>query len=139
VLEPLGYEVLEVQTSGGHRVSSVIVRIDRLDEQPVQVSDLERASRVVGLEFDRLDPIQGAYRLEIESPGAKRPLLRQRHFERMIGLKVKVKVPGVGGMVGRIKDVTPETVTLEVDGGKLETFRLEGIQANLMEFPDKHR
>ncbi len=139
VLEPLGYEVLEVQTGGAGRVSTVVVRMDRLDEQPVAVTDLERASRVLGLEFDRLDPIQGEYRLELESPGAKRPLLRARHFERMVGLKVKVKVPGVGGTVGIIKEVTPETVTLETDGGKLESFNLAGIQANLMEFPDKHR
>jgi ribosome maturation factor RimP len=139
VLEPLGYEVLEVQSSGGKRTSLVLVRIDRLDEQPVTVEDLERASRVLGLEFDRLDPIQGEYRLELESPGAKRPLFRQRHFERMLGLKVKVKVPGVGGTVGTIQEVTPETVTLKTDGNKLETFKLEGITANLMEFPDKHR
>jgi ribosome maturation factor RimP len=139
VLEPLGYEVLEVQTGGAGRVSTVVVRMDRLDEQPVAVTDLERASRVLGLEFDRLDPISGEYRLELESPGAKRPLLRARHFERMMGLKVKVKVPGVGGTVGIIREVTPETVTLETDGGKLESFNLAGIQANLMEFPDKHR
>jgi ribosome maturation factor RimP len=139
VLEPLGYEVLEVQAGGGNRVSSVLVRIDRLDEQPVAVEDLERASRVLGLELDRLDPIQGEYRLELESPGAKRPLFRQRHFERMIGLKVKVKVPGVGGTIGVIREVTPESVTLEVDGGKMESFNLAGITANLAEFPDGHR
>lgn len=139
VLEPLGYEVLEVVTSGGKRTSLVLVRIDRLDEQPVGVEDLERSSRVLGLEFDRLDPIQGEYRLELESPGSKRPLLRQRHFERMLGLKIKVKVPGVGGTVGIIKEVTDATVTLEADGGKLETFNLAGITANLAEFPDGHR
>jgi ribosome maturation factor RimP len=139
VLEPLGYEVLEVQNSGGKRSSLVLVRIDRLDEQPVTVEDLERASRVLGLEFDRLDPIQGEYRLELESPGSKRPLLRQRHFERMLGLKAKVKVPGVGGTVGVIEAVDDNTVTLKTDGNKLETFNLEGIIANLTEFPDKHR
>ena len=90
-VEPLGFEVLEVQQQrqGGEHI--VLVRIDRLDEQPVTMDDLTKASRAAEAEFDRLDPIAGEYRLEFESPGAKRPLTRGRHFERMLGLKAKVK------------------------------------------------
>jgi ribosome maturation factor RimP len=139
VLEPLGYEVLEVQLNHGKKSTTVLVRIDRLDEAPVTTTDLERCSRVLGLEFDRLDPIQNAYRLEFESPGGKRPLLRQRHFERMLGLKAKVKVAGVGGFVGKIVEVTPEEVVLEGDKQERRSFALLGIVANLTEFPDKHR
>jgi ribosome maturation factor RimP len=138
-LEPLGFEVLEVVVSGSKRSSLVLVRMDRLDEQPVTTTDLERASRVLGLEMDKFDPIQGEYRLELESPGPKRPLTRQRHFERMMGLKAKVKVAGVGGFVGKIVEVTPEAVTLEGDAQERRSFPLAGIVANLAEFPDRHR
>ncbi len=139
VLEPLGYEVLEVQMNGGKQSTTVLIRIDKFDETPVATADLERSSRVVSLEFDRLDPIESAYRLEFESPGGKRPLLRARHFERMLGLKAKVKVAGVGGFVGKIVDVTAETVTLEGDKEERRTFPLAGIDAHLTEFPDRHR
>jgi ribosome maturation factor RimP len=138
-LEPLGFEALEVVVSGGKRTSLVLVRIDRLDEQPVTTTDLERASRALGLELDKHDPIQGEYRLELESPGPKRPLIRQRHFERMLGLKAKVKVAGVGGFIGQIVEVTPDTVTLEGDARERRSFPLAGIVANLAEFPDRHR
>ena len=100
---------------------------------------MERASRVVSLEFDRLDPIATEYRLEFESPGGKRPLLRQRHFERMLGLKAKVKVAGVGGFVGKIIEVNSQTVTLEGDAAEQRSFALLGIDAHLTEFPDRHR
>ncbi len=135
----MGYEVLEVQISGGLKSTTVLIRIDKFDETPVATTDLERASRVVSLEFDRLDPITTEYRLEFESPGGKRPLLRQRHFERMLGLKAKVKVAGVGGFVGKIVDVTEQTVTLEGDKEERRSFSLAGIDAHLTEFPDRHR
>ena len=128
-----------MQISGGKNTTTVLIRIDRLDEAPVATTDLERASRVVSLEFDRVDPIATEYRLEFESPGGKRPLLRQRHFERMIGLKAKVKVAGVGGFVGKIVEVTPDTVTLEGDQEERRSFALAGIDAHLTEFPDRHR
>lgn len=137
VLEPLGYEVLEVVISGKVTMN-VLVRIDRLDEQPVSVEDLERASGVFGLEMDRLDPFKGAYKLEVESPGPKRPLIRARHFERMMDLKIKVKRPGAS-VIGKIIAVNDESVTLELDGKKIEQILLAGIVANLAEWPSEHR
>jgi ribosome maturation factor RimP len=137
VLEPMGYEVLEVVISGKVTMN-VLVRIDRLDEQPVSVEDLERASGVFGLEMDRLDPFKGAYKLEVESPGPKRPLTRARHFERMMGLKIKVKRPGAS-VIGKILAVTDDAVTLELDGKKVEQIPIAGIVANLAEWPSEHR
>ena len=138
VLEPLGYEVLEVHANAGRGPSTVLVRIDRLDEQPVATGDLEKASRVLGLELDRLDPIEGNYSLDLESPGPKRPLFRTRHFERMMGLKIKVKRPGAS-VIGKIVAVSGDSVTLELDGGVVEQVPIEGIRANLAEWPSEHR
>ena len=38
------------------------------------------------------DPIEGAYRLEISSPGIDRPLVRRSDFERYAGHEVKVEM-----------------------------------------------
>lgn len=132
---PLGFEVLEVQVQ--HSGSIVLVRIDRLDEQPVTMADLTAASRAAEAEFDRLDPIRGEYRLEFESPGSKRPLLRARHFERMLGLKARVRAEGQA-FTAPIKGVTGEQVTFDTPGGDV-TLNVGEFQANLAEFPDRHR
>ncbi|PNY82402.1 ribosome maturation factor RimP [Deinococcus koreensis] len=134
---PLGFEVLEVQlqTVGGDRI--VLVRIDRLDEQPVTMEDLTKASRAAEAEFDLRDPIPGEYRLEFESPGAKRPLLRARHFERMLGLKAKVRADG-HSFTAPIKSVSGDQVTFDVNGDDV-TLGAGTFQANLAEFPDRHR
>jgi ribosome maturation factor RimP len=138
VLEPLGYELLEVISNVGRGSTTLTIRIDRLDEKPVAVEDLARASRVLGLELDRLDPIQGEYMLDLESPGPKRPLVTKRHFERMNGLKIKVKRLA-NTVMGKILEVSDTAVLLELDGGVQESVALEGIRANLAEWPNEHR
>lgn len=138
VLEPLGYEVLEVIVSAGRVSTSLIVRIDRLDEQPVAVDDLTRASNVLGLELDHLDPIQGEYQLELESPGPKRPLITARHFERHMGLKIKVKRMDAS-VIGKIIGVDSDSVNLELDGKQEERISISGIRAFLAEWPESHR
>lgn len=137
-LEPLGYEVLELTARNTPRGTSLMVRIDRLDELPVAVDDLERASNVLSLELDHLDPIPGEYLLEIESPGPKRPLTRARHFERFSGLNVKVKRPG-DSFVGRVLSVTADIVTLEGPDGAPVEVAIPGIRATLAEWPSEHR
>ena len=137
VLAPLGYELLEVQVQNPGKRPTVVVRMDRLDEQPVAIEDLAAASRAVGAEYDRLDPIQGEYRLELESPGAKRPLLRARHFERMLGLKARVRGGG-HTFTAPITAVSGEHITFETPGGPV-TLRVGDFQANLAEFPPEHR
>lgn len=136
-LRPLGFEVLDVQVQNPGRRPTVVIRMDRLDEQPVTVEDLETASRAVGAEYDRADPIAGEYRLELESPGAKRPLTRARHFERMLGLKARVRGEG-HAFTAPIKAVDGEQVTFDREGEDV-TLTVGTFQGNLAEFPDRHR
>lgn len=137
VLAPLGYELLEVQVQNPGKRPTVVVRIDRHDEQPVSIEDLAKASRAVGAEYDRSDPITGEYRLELESPGAKRPLLRLRHFERMLGLKARVRGDG-HSFTGPIVSIGENTVTFGTPDGEV-TLKIGQFQANLAEFPTEHR
>lgn len=137
VLRPLGFEVLDVQVQNPGKNSTVVIRMDRLDEQPVTMEDLTAASRAVGAEFDRLDPIEGEYRLELESPGGKRPLTRARHFERMLGLRARVRGEG-HAFTAAIKAVSGEQVTFDVSGQDV-TLTVGSFQGHLAEFPDRHR
>lgn len=138
VLAPLGYEVLECSASvrGGKR--RVLLRIDRLDEAGVTVDDVSTAAEVFGLELDRLDPFEGAYSLEVESPGAKRPLLTPRHFQRFHDLLAKVRLADET-FTGRIRAVDDERVTFEVEGASRQV-RIDAIRnARLAEWPDEPR
>ena len=137
-LEPLGFEVLEARLVGAGKNRAFRVRIERADEAPITVADLEQASRVLSLELDRLDPIPGRYRLEVESPGPDRPLFTRRHFERFSGLKAKVKTDA-GRFTGRIAKVGENSVTFELPGGEKRELGLGEFEANLAEWPDEPR
>jgi len=139
-LTPLGYEVLEVSVGPHGRARRVLVRIDRLDEQVVGVDDVRRASEAFGLELDRLDPFEGAYQLEVESPGAQRPLFTARHFERFRDLLVKLRAGG-HQFSGRVRAVEGDVVVFETaEGGPPRRLRLDEIErAHLAEWPDSPR
>ncbi|MBI5813915.1 ribosome maturation factor RimP [Allomeiothermus silvanus] len=137
LLGPMGYDVLEVSLKGTGNSRVLTVRLERKDEVPISVEELERASRVLGSELDRLDLIESAYRLEVESPGPDRPLLTPRHFERFAGLKAKVRSPE-GNFTGRIEGVSEDTVTFLV-GKELRTLKIGEFKANLAEWPKTPR
>ncbi len=140
VLEPLGFEVLEVKVSGSgrSRKARVMVRIDRQDEAVVSMEDVSLASEVMALELDRIDPFESAYLLEVESPGSERPLITRRHFERFSGLLAKVRTAGET-FTGRITSVEADGVVFEVDG-QSRTLQLDAIDgAWLAEWPDSPR
>lgn len=140
VLTPLGYEVLEVTVNARGSERRVLVRIDRLDEGRVSVDDVRRASEAFGLELDRLDPFDGRYSLEVESPGAQRPLTRARHFERFHDLLVKVRVAG-RAYSGRVRAVEGDTILFELDGdGGVQRWSVAEIErANLAQWPSEPR
>ncbi len=150
VLTPLGYEVLELSISSarggsggrGGGTRRVLLRIDRLDEQVVSVQDVAKAAEAFGLELDRLDPIADAYRLEVESPGAERPLVTLRHFERFRDLLIKVRTDGET-LTGRVRSVGEGRISLELVGSGDDTTRsiaLDAIErARLAEWPDSPR
>lgn len=138
VLGRLGFDVLEASLKSAGRSRVLLVRIERKDEVPVSVADLERASHVLGDELDRRDLIEGAYRLEVESPGPERPLFTARHFERFVGLKVRVK-SGQGNFIARIQGVRQDQVDFELESGESRSLELGSFKANLAEWPDTPR
>jgi hypothetical protein len=56
----------------------------------------------------------------------------------MMGLRAKVRRPG-GSLVGKIVEVDEASVSLEDEKGEVHRLPLEGIQANLAEWPSEHR
>lgn len=138
VLAPLGYEVLELNVNTKGRSPKILLRIDRLDEGIVSVEDVALASEAYGLELDRIDPYEGTYHLEVESPGAKRPLRTQRHFERFHDLKAKVRT-GDETFTGTILSVDEDRVVFEVGGSEREVRLADIDSARLAEWPDTPR
>ena len=137
LLGPLGYEVLELESTGSGEKRRVLLRIDRLDEKIVTMDDVTKVTDVFGLELDRLDPFNEPYKLEVASPGSQRPLFKQRHFERFHDLGVKVK-RGSNSFKGVVRGANQDSVSIEVDG-ELRDYAYNDVKVRLAEWPDTPR
>ncbi|MGI5129075.1 ribosome maturation factor RimP [Pseudonocardia sp. CA-107938] len=123
VLEPIvtgaGFELddLDVRVAGRRHTVKVIVDSDG----GVGLDALAGLSRSVSAELDRHEHlINGSYTLEVTSPGAERPLTKQRHWQRAHLRKVAVTTTDGKKFTGRVGTAGPESVVVLVDGKKRE-------------------
>jgi ribosome maturation factor RimP len=93
VLSELGYRLVRVRVSGADGCT-VQIMAERPDGS-LAIEDCEAASRALSPVLDANDPIEGAYRLEISSPGIDRPLVRRSDFDRYAGhaARIEMNVP----------------------------------------------
>jgi ribosome maturation factor RimP len=90
VLAELGLRLVRVKVSG---LAGCTVQI--MAERPdgsMTIEACEAVSRALSPVLDAADPIDGAYRLEISSPGLDRPLVRRSDFERHAGAQVRIEL-----------------------------------------------
>jgi ribosome maturation factor RimP len=89
-LDAMGYELVRVQLQGKQRLTLQIMA-DRKDGVMMAVEDCADISRSLSALLDVEDPIQGAYTLEVSSPGIDRPLTRAKDFEQWAGFEAKLE------------------------------------------------
>jgi ribosome maturation factor RimP len=89
----------------------------------VSLDDCSGVSRAVSAALDVEDFIDGAYDLEVSSPGLDRPLRTPEHFEQFKGSKVRVKTFGPipecenrKTFVGELQGFAEGKVIVDVDG-----------------------
>ena len=90
-LESLGFRLVRVKITGGGADRIVQVMAERNDGS-ITVDDCEAISKGLSPVLDVADPISGAYRLEISSPGIDRPLVRPCDFEDWSGHEAKIEL-----------------------------------------------
>ena len=103
----------------------------------INIDDCTNVSHAIDPIIDEADPIDVAYYLEVCSPGLERELVRQTHFESVVGEKIKIKlykaIDGKKEFTGILKSAEPDIV---LDTGDNElVFTLKDIsKANLCDF-----
>ncbi len=90
VLADLGFRLVRVQLTGTD-AQSLQIMAERADGT-MSVGDCELVSRQLSPVLDAYDPLPGAYRLEISSPGIDRPLVRPSDFEDWSGYDAKIEL-----------------------------------------------
>ncbi len=139
-VEAMGYRLVRVIWQGSERRRILQLMADRLDGAEMTVDDCSEISHMVSALLDVKDPIEGAYELEVSSPGVDRPLMNAQDFTDYIGHEVKVEmaVPQNGRRRFRstIAEVTEEVVTLK-NGGEVFELPLEDMGAAKLVMTDE--
>lgn len=115
-LDHLGLELVDVQWSGRGRGAVLRLTIDRAGGG-VTLDDCERASNTASAVLDAYDPIDHAYRLEVSSPGAERPIRTPADWTAALGRRINVRVrEGDSEMIleGRLVSLSGDRAEVEV-------------------------
>ena len=122
-IRDLGFELVQVRMMGGARRTLQVMAEPGDRGRTMTVDDCAAISRAVSAVLDVADPIEGAYSLEVSSPGIDRPLVRPADFERFSGFEAKVECePAVQGrkrFKGLLRGLEGTEVVIEEAGARM--------------------
>ena len=108
--EELGYFLWDVEYV--KEGADMYLRITIDSEEGIQIEDCEKMHRAIDPLLDEADPIEGAYHLEISSPGIERELKTDLHIEACLGWDVEVilyaPVDGAKSFFGVLEGIDEE-------------------------------
>jgi ribosome maturation factor RimP len=120
-LNEMGFELVRVLVAGGQRPTLQIM-VERRDQAAMTVEHCAEASHAISALLDVADPIAGAYRLEVTSPGIDRPLVRRADYERFAGLEARLEtelpIDGRRRFRGRLAGLAGDRVRLALPEGE---------------------
>ena len=138
VVAEAGLELLSVVLAGRH----LQVTLDRPEGQgSVLLDDCATVSRRLSELLDADDPIEGAYDLEVSSPGMNRVLRHEADFRRFAGMTAKIVLEPKETLTGVIAAITGDGVTLQMGTSKKPIERTVAwtavVKASLAPTPDE--
>ena len=125
IIEEKGYDLWDVEWVKEGQDYYLRAYVDK--EGGITIDDLVEVNHMLSDKLDEADKIDGAYILEVSSPGLTRPLKKDRDFERSIGKLVDVKLykqqDGTKEFSGTLKGFSETTLTIDCEGNELTLDR----------------
>jgi ribosome maturation factor RimP len=139
-LKGMGYRLVRVIWQGSDKRRILQIMAEREDFIDMTVDDCADISHMVSAILDVKDPIDGAYELEVSSPGVDRPLMNAQDFADYAGHKAKVEMAipqnGRKRFGGVIVQATPDELTLK-DGGDVWELAIEEMASAKLVMTDE--
>lgn len=135
VLEDMGFRLVRVKVQGGGTADRIVQLMTERPDGSITIDDCEAISKGISPVLDVADPISGAYRLEISSPGIDRPLVRPSDFEDWSGHEARIELTEpVGGrkrFKGVLEGFEDGEVRIQADTGE-HGVQLLGLPVHLI-------
>lgn len=133
----LGFDLVRVALFGRGDERTLQVMAERPDTRQLTIDDCADLSRRLsdlldGLEAAGRDPIDGAYRLEVSSPGIDRPLTRRQDYADWAGHEARItlaeKLDGQRQFRGEIEGIAGDDVSIRSRTGALAVLPFAAIE-----------
>jgi ribosome maturation factor RimP len=119
-----GLEIIDIELRPEGSRAGRVLRLYLDKDGGPNMAELSQVSRELGALLDEHDIVEGAYTLEVSSPGINRPLKSPEHFKRFIGKRVRVRtrelIQGRRSFLGPLLDVSTDQITVNQDGMRFE-------------------
>ncbi|MGH1376626.1 MAG: ribosome maturation factor RimP [Alphaproteobacteria bacterium] len=138
VIEDLGFALHCIKITGESGASKVLLMAEDPATRNLLVDDAAKISRAISAVMDVEDPINGAYRLEVSSPGIDRLLISEKDFENFKGFEAKIEtlVPNDNGQKkfrGVIQGIKDHKILVTTeDQGDVEISHISLAKAKLV-------
>lgn len=123
-LRDKGYDLVQVQMVKHGKKQVLSIDIDRFDNLPVSLDDCIAANHLISTILDVEDLIEGAYNLEISSPGEFRPLTKIEDYDRFCGQVVRLELNSpidgkykISGELKGVKQIADKVCVCVVENG----------------------
>ncbi|MBM6952365.1 ribosome maturation factor RimP [Enorma phocaeensis] len=126
-----GTDIVDVEVVGATKAPTVRVRIEGADGESLTLDEVTAHTSWVSDVVEGIDPVPGAYTLEVSSPGMARPLRRPQDFVRFCGEDCQLTTTATEGRKkfgGRIAQADDHAATLELEDGSTMTFAYDEIK-----------
>jgi ribosome maturation factor RimP len=115
-----GMEIVDIEFRREGSRGGRVLRLYMDKQGGPSVDDLSRVSRQLSEVLDVQDTIDGAYTLEVSSPGINRPLKKPEHFLRFVGKRIRIRtrdlIDGRRSFLGILDEVAGNSVRLTQEG-----------------------
>lgn len=123
IVEELNLELVDIEFVKEGRNWFLRVYVDN-PEAPIDIDSCAVVSEKLSEVLDKNDPIEQNYFLEVSSPGAERPLKKEKDFEKALGSYIYIKtyepIEDEKEFEGYLNAYDDEQVTIEI---KIKTRR----------------
>jgi ribosome maturation factor RimP len=115
-----GMEIVDIEFRHEGSRGGRVLRLYLDKDGGPSVEDLTRVSRQLSELLDASEIVEGAYTLEVSSPGINRPLKRPEHFTRFVGKRIRVRtremIDNRKSFLGMLQEVSEEGIRLAQEG-----------------------
>ncbi|MFY0593179.1 ribosome maturation factor RimP [Roseivirga sp.] len=104
------YFIVDVISKGVSGRAKHLILLD--GDNGVNIDDCASLSRQIAAEVEAEDLIEGAFILEVSSPGLDHPLASKRQFAKNVGRKLKVRLQDGTMLQGKLESVEDEALEI---------------------------